>query len=218
MLVSLLRKFLKPLLERYSEDRFSVLAYEWDKPPRVEVAKKIADFVIKNVPITKNWCVLDIGCGTGLLTLFLQPYAGCIDAIDSSGGMIEVLKEKLERLNIANVNPIRVSVEEFEISPNKYDLIVSSMTFHHIKDIPAVLRKLDKFLKRGGYVAIGDLYKEDGTFHPTNEDVYHFGFTKEDFEGFFKNVGWEFIKFDEVHRRVKNGREYPIVVALAKKP
>jgi len=217
MLLSLLRKFLKPLLERYAEDRFTRLAYDWDKPPRVETAKKIADFIVKNVPLSGDWCVLDVGCGTGLLTLFLQPYVGCIDAVDPSEGMIEVLNEKLKALNIDNVHPVRASIEEFETSPERYDLIVSSMTFHHIEDIPSVLKKLDKFLKRGGYIAIGDLYKEDGTFHPTNEGVYHFGFTEEDFRNYFSSVGWKLLKFEEVHRRVKNGREYPIVVAIGRK-
>jgi tRNA (cmo5U34)-methyltransferase len=218
MLPSFFKKFLSPLLEKYREDRFTRLAYDWDKPPRVETAKKIADFILKEIPVSKDWCALDIGCGTGLLTLFLQPHLGCIDAIDPSEGMIEVLREKLSALNIGNVNPIKVSVEEFEPQRDRYDLIVSSMTFHHIRDIPSVLKKLNPSLKRGGFVAIGDLYKEDGTFHNSNEDVHHFGFTEEDFEKFFSSVGWKLTKFEKVHKRVKNGKEYPIVVAIGFKP
>jgi ubiquinone/menaquinone biosynthesis C-methylase UbiE len=215
---SFFKKFLNPLVEGNGNDRFTELAYEWDKPPRVETAARIADFILKNIPISKEWCALDIGCGTGLLTLFLQPHLKCIDAIDPSEGMIEVLKRKLSELNISNVNPIRVSVEEFEPQRDKYDLIVSSMTFHHIKDIPSVLKKLDPSLKRGGFIAIGDLYKEDGTFHPSNGDVYHFGFTEKDFENFFSSAGWKLVKFEEVYKRVKNGKEYPIVVAIGFKP
>jgi len=40
--------------------------------------------------------VLDFGCGTGLLSFFLQPYVGEITGIDTSKGMIEVFDKKIK--------------------------------------------------------------------------------------------------------------------------
>jgi Predicted methyltransferase (contains TPR repeat) len=42
--------------------------------------------------------VLDFGCGTGLLSFFLQPYVGEITGIDTSKGMIEVFDKKLKKI------------------------------------------------------------------------------------------------------------------------
>ena len=199
-------------------NRFDLLAKSWDKKPRrVENAKKVGEAILKNLPISKEWRVLDFGAGSGLLTFYLQPYAGQIDAVDNSKGMVEVLKEKISKSNARNIKPILGNVETLELPEEYYNLIVSSMTLHHIKKPLELFKKLYRSLKRGGYIAIADLQKENGTFHETNEGVFHFGFTEEELKNYLKLSGFEVLKIEVVNVIRKNGREYPVLLAIGRK-
>ena len=199
-------------------NRFGELAKIWDEAPyRVENTKKIGQAIVKNVPLSKNWKVLDLGAGTGLLTFYIQPYVKAIDAIDNSQGMLEKLKEKAESANILTINPILKGLEKDNLGENEYDAIISSKALHHMKDITSFLRKLYKTLKKGAYLAIADLEKEDGDFHSDNDRVYYFGFSKEELENYFKEAGLENFKFLIVNKIEKNNKEYPIFLAIGKK-
>jgi len=200
-------------------NRFDALAKTWDeKPRRVENAKRIGEAIVQKLNLSKDWRVLDFGAGSGLLTFYLQPFVGQIDAVDSSKGMVEVLTEKVQRSGVKNIRPLLGDVEDMDLGEERYDLVVSSMTLHHIKDPLGLFKKLFKALKGGGYIAVADLQKEDGTFHETNEGVYHFGFHKEELEKYLTLAGFEVVDISVVNVIRKNGREYPVLLAVGRKP
>ena len=196
---------------------FDEAARTWDlKPHRVETAKRVGEAILSSVPVSEDWRVLDFGAGTGLLTLFISPYVKEIFALDSSKGMVEVLRGKVEKLKVKNVKPVLGSYGEVEFK-EPFDLIVSSMSVHHVEDVGELFRWFSSVLKSGGYVAIADLLKEDGTFHSDNTGVFHFGFDREEFEGYMKSSGIELLSFKVVHSIEKNGRDYPIFLSVGRK-
>ncbi|EDP74046.1 methyltransferase domain-containing protein [Hydrogenivirga sp. 128-5-R1-1] len=198
--------------------KFDQLAKEWDeKPLRVENAKKIGQAIIDNILLSKDWIVMDFGAGTGLLTFYIQPFVKQIDAVDNSQGMLDVLKEKAEKANVDNINPILKDLEKNHLGEDKYDLIVSSMTLHHIKNVEKFLKKLYKALKKGGYVAIADLEEEEGTFHSDNEGVHHFGFDKEKVKELYERAGFKDIDVFTVNVINKEGKDYPVFLAIGRK-
>lgn len=199
-------------------NKFDYLAKIWDEAPyRVENTKKIGQAIVENIPLSKSWKVLDFGAGTGLLTFYIQPYVKAIDAVDNSQGMLEKLKEKAKIANISTINPILKNLEKDDLKEHEYDAIISSMTLHHIKNIITLLKKLNKALKKGGYLAIADLEKENGDFHSDNDGVYHFGFSKETLENYFKEAGFENFKFLIVNKIEKNNKKYPVFLAIGRK-
>jgi len=161
--------------------------------------------------------VMDFGAGTGLLTLYIQPYVEKIYAIDNSEGMLSVLKEKIENAGIDNIIPVLKDLEKDEFEENFYDLVISSMTLHHIRNIETFLKKIYGALKRGGYVAVADLEKEDGTFHDDNTGVYHHGFDKDYIERVFKEIGFKEVNVKTVNKIEKNGREYGVFLIAGRK-
>ena len=46
-----------------------------------------------------------------------------------------------------------------------FDLIYTLMVLHHVGDVETIIRKFRGLLNPGGYLAIADLYSEDGSFH-----------------------------------------------------
>ena len=134
--------------------------------------------------------VLDFGCGTGLLSLALQPHVRTITAVDSSQGMIDVLDAKVKAQDIKNVRTRRVDLEQGDELPGLFDLAVSSMTFHHIRDTGMLLDRIAGVLIPSGKIAIADLDLDEGMFHDSNEGVFHFGFDRHMMKKSFESAGF----------------------------
>ncbi len=202
--------------------RFDSVAREYDTPDKIKRSEKLVEFIFDNLPVSKNWKVLDFGCGTGITALMFSPNVSCVVGTDLSKGMLEVFKEKIEKNKVKNIKIYNKDILKSPLAEKDFDLIITSMTFHHIENIKKALEILKNYLKSGGYIVISDLEKEDGSFHSDNTDVKHFGFSEEEIKSFIKNSGLEDIKFQTLYEisKERDGkiRKYPVFIALARKP
>ena len=174
---------------------FDSAAATWDEEPRrVKLAREVADAIIDRAKPTRDMDALDFGCGTGLLTLCLQPHLRSITGIDSSGGMLEVLERKVEEQGLTNVRTAFFDMDRDGLPAGKFHLIVSSMTLHHIKDTASLIRLFHDLLLPGGSLCIADLDREDGTFHDNLAGVVHLGFDRMDIMGVLTGAGFTRIR------------------------
>lgn len=168
---------------------FDKEAAGWDDhPTRVKLAQDVANAIARAVPLGPTMDVLDFGCGTGIGTLQLAPSVGSITGVDSSAGMLEVLNAKIDRQGHTNVTTRRLDAGD-DLS-GAYDLIVSSMTFHHIADVDAQLTQFFRSLKAPGWLCVADLDPEQGEFHDDNTGVFHFGFERDALRRAFVRAGF----------------------------
>ena len=180
---------------------FDESAAQWDNnPTRVALARAVGAAVCRAVPLQPSWRALDYGAGTGLLTLHLQPHVASILAMDFSPGMLGTLRTKLETTGISNVETFQWDLEAKPFSQEAFDLVVSSMTFHHLRDVLLVLGRLTGLLKSGGWLAFADLEPEDRSFHGENiEGVFHHGFARPEVEQWLRDVGLTQVLVENVH-------------------
>lgn len=158
---------------------FNKDAVSWDqKTGRVKLAHNLASAMMNEVKFTHDMDVLDFGCGTGLLTLQLQPLVRSITGVDSSQGMIDILNSKIAEQMLSNVKTELVDIEKGEVLKGSFHIIVSSMTLHHIQDIESLFKQFYKCLLPGGCLCIADLDTDGGMFHKDNTGVFHFGFDR----------------------------------------
>ena len=199
-------------------NRFDLVASSWDSnSKRVQIAKSAADKILEIVPIKDNFDVLDYGCGTGLLGFGLSEFVKSVTGMDSSKAMIEEFNKKSQELNFENSNAIFHDINDNYLPKNSFDLIVSSMTLHHIKDTGDFVAKSVESLRSDGYLCISDLVKEDGTFHESgNDGVWHFGFELDDLKKIFESNGMQVIFLEEIYIVEKN-KNYPIFLIVGKK-
>ncbi len=201
--------------------RFDQVANRYDTPDKIKRSEKFVKKLLELIPIDKNFKVMDIGAGTGLVDIILSKYVGQIYAFDLSEGMLKVFEEKIKKNGIKNIKIFKKDVLNEDFPEKDYDLVITSMTFHHLDNPEEALRKIKDYLKGGGYVAIIDLEKEDGTFHSDNTDVKHFGFEKEHVKNWFEKNGFKDVKVITVYsiEKERNGkiREYPVFLAVGKK-
>jgi ubiquinone/menaquinone biosynthesis C-methylase UbiE len=158
---------------------FDAEAASWDEHPvRVKLAGDVARAIADRHIVTSDMDAMDFGCGTGLLTLQLAPLVRSIMGVDSSQGMLDVLKAKIARLKPANVRTQLVDLDKGDPLEGRYNLIASSMTLHHIRDTGDLFKRFNRILTPGGRLCVADLDSEGGRFHDDNTGVFHFGFDR----------------------------------------
>jgi 2-polyprenyl-3-methyl-5-hydroxy-6-metoxy-1,4-benzoquinol methylase len=202
---------------------FDKEAVSWDEQPgRVKLAKDIAQAISQHIPLTHEMDIMDFGCGTGLLSVELQPFVRSITGVDSSQGMLDIFNAKIAKLNLDNVNTLLVDLDKGDTLTGKYDLVASSMTFHHIKEIKPLIAEFYKMTRPGGYLCIADLDLDQGQFHSDNTGVFHFGFDRVALRKFSTEAGFVNVRdvvAAEVVKPDKNGemRNFSVFLLIGKK-
>jgi ubiquinone/menaquinone biosynthesis C-methylase UbiE len=116
--------------------------------------------VIELANVRPGNAVLDVGCGTGSLTLTAKSYAGPggkVCGIDAAPEMIEVAKEKASRSGLDVSFDVGV-IEKLDFPDSTFDVVVSRLVIHHLPD-DLKRRGFAEFLrvlKPGGHLFIAD--------------------------------------------------------------
>ncbi|MGM0622933.1 MAG: class I SAM-dependent methyltransferase [Campylobacterota bacterium] len=197
--------------------RFDNVAQHWDsKSKRVSIAKHAVENITQRIN-TRGKKILDYGCGTGLLAYGLSEEAQEVVGMDSSRGMLEVFEQKNSELGFDNVRCEYHDANKDTLGQESFDLIVSSMTLHHIKDPQNFLRQCYAALKTSGQLCICDLDEEEGDFHGDNSGVEHFGFSHAFIQKIFVQSGFEVTFLENIYHITKEDREYPVFLIIGMK-
>ena len=103
--------------------------------------------------------VLDLGAGTGLLTLALAAKVQTIWALDISPAMCDYLRTKAASAELENVEPVVGSAVSLPLMEESVDLVVSNYCLHHLSDPDKVkaLEEIRRVLRPGGALVLGDM-------------------------------------------------------------
>lgn len=162
--------------------------------------------------------MLDYGCGTGLLALALAPQVGRITAVDSSPGMLEVLREKANASARGNITILEADFATGPVPQDSFDLVISAMTLHHVDNVPALLETFFHLLKADGHLALADLDAEDGSFHAGGFGVRHHGFDRDNLAQQLARAGLVDIRVETASQIEKHSRTYTVFLATARRP
>ena len=195
-------------------DLFAHKAPDYDQDARrVDNVARIAEAMLARLRLDRGMRLVDFGSGTGLLLAHIAPLVGHITAIDVSPAMNRQLAAKRATLGCA-LEILQLDLANTPLE-RTFDGIISSMTMHHVADTAAMLGRLHGMLVAGGFIALADLEREDGSFHGDKAGVHHQGFEPEALAAQARLAG-----FDEVHTSTvseirKNGRSYPVFLLTA---
>ncbi|RQW88432.1 MAG: class I SAM-dependent methyltransferase [Geobacter sp.] len=179
-------------LEKEKKPRdFNEAASSWDEEPRrVRLAFEVAEALKREVVISSAMDVLDYGCGTGLVTLCLQPLVRSITGADTSDGMLEILRGKVAGQGLTNVKMVLLDPDRESFPAESFDLLVSSMMLHHVDDPVKLLNDFYRMLRPGGALAVADLDAEDGSFHGHGLSAAHSGFDRDRMRAMLEEAGF----------------------------
>lgn len=197
-----------------SRDHFADRAAGWERVGhRVDNVENIAGEMRRRIRFDPSMHIMDFGSGTGLLLERIAPLVAKISAVDTSPAMNEQLAGKMGELacelEILDVDLVRSTLDR------RFDGIVSSMTLHHIEDVPSLFRTFHGLLAAGGFMAIADLDAEDGSFHTDDTGVFHFGFDRDTLLGMARDAGFRDAEITTASVVRKTGRDYPVFLLTA---
>jgi ubiquinone/menaquinone biosynthesis C-methylase UbiE len=155
-------------------NEFDLKAATWDENPMHKArSEAIAARIKDKIPLKSNMTALEFGAGTGTTGFILSGLLKEVVLVDSSPEMVKKTAEKIQASGIKNLKAVHAGEEYFEDSQQKFDLVFSQMVLHHIPDTESIINSFAGILNTGGYLAIADLYREDGSFHGKGFDGHN---------------------------------------------
>ncbi|QPG75561.1 hypothetical protein FOA43_002916 [Brettanomyces nanus] len=159
-----------------------------------------ADNLVSPVFLQDNLKMMDFACGTGLMVQKLAPYFKganpTVIGIDISAAQIDAFQSKLQ--TIYRVNPsLNVQAYQYdiideqfdrdnslnrpdELVEDSFDIITTTLSFHHFSELKRIVGQLLKYLKKNGKLIIVDMYDHKDQYIQENVDsdspvAYHGG-------------------------------------------
>lgn len=118
---------------------------------------------IKQVTSIDNKDIVDLGAGSGRLTLQLAPYAKSIIALDASASMLKINEEKLLRKGYTNWHTVVSDHRHLPLEDNIADLVVSGWSICYVassnvegweENLEKVITEIKRILRPGGTIII----------------------------------------------------------------
>lgn len=127
--------------------------------------------IVEMAQIKPGDIVLDVGCGTGNLTLTARGYVGPSGSsygIDASPEMIDVARKKAKRSGLDAVFQLGL-IERIDYPEATFDVVISRLVIHHLPDDlkRRAFAEIMRVLKPGGLFFVADFRP------PTNAVLAH---------------------------------------------
>lgn len=167
-------------------DIFDIMADKYDTPDRIQIARLISDAIREYLVDTNNKNAVDFGCGTGLVGMQLLNNFNSILFLDSSQNMIDMIKQKINLLNIQNADTLCFDMEKESLLNLDADYIFMSQVLLHINDVELILSRLYDALNSGGHLIIVDYDKNEEVV----SDKVHNGFDQKELADLMTKIGY----------------------------
>ncbi|MCX6677375.1 MAG: class I SAM-dependent methyltransferase [Methanothrix sp.] len=136
-------------------------AKEFNK--RVMKNKEKSNRQVAMLSLSTDETVLDVGAGTGRLSIPMARLAKSVTALDQSEGMLSCLQENVASEGIKNIHCIQKNWQDVgEGELVQHDVVISSNSLG-VYDLRAALAKMDSLAKRAVYIfTFADGKRDDG--------------------------------------------------------
>lgn len=159
--------------------RFQKLAEEWWKPDgafkvvhtfnaaRVaHLAKRLPALMgrdaTQEAPLT-GLCILDVGCGGGLVSEPISRLGGDVLAIDAAERNVRIA-EQHARATGASVRYLHALPEDLGEQAGQFDIVMSLEVVEHVADVATFLSAIGRLVRPGGVLVIGTLNRTPASF------------------------------------------------------
>jgi SAM-dependent methyltransferase len=134
--------------------------------------------ILDQVPLRRGQTIVDIGAGTGFLTVELAQRSGAarVVAVDPWAEAMEVLRRKVDYLGLTNVELMISDASKLDLADESVDLVVSNLGINNFDNAAGVLTECYRVLRPGGRLLlstnlVGHMAEFYAAFRQVVEDV-----------------------------------------------
>ncbi len=140
--------------------RFAALTRFYDPVVRMTTReRRVKQHLLSSADILPGTTVLDIGCGTGTMTIWLKQRYPSADVIglDADPAILEIARTKAQRAGV-DIRFLEANAADIPLPDDAVHSVVSSLFFHHLDTDQkrAVLKEILRVLAPGGELHISD--------------------------------------------------------------
>ncbi len=149
-------------------EKFSQLAHKWWDPnsefkPLHDINPLRLDYIDRNAGLSAK-CVLDVGCGGGILSEGMAGAGANVTGIDLSYKALQVAKLHLLESG-KQVDYRKIAVEDLAAEqPAHYDVVTCLEMLEHVPDPGSVIAACAKLAKPGGWVFFSTLNRNPKSY------------------------------------------------------
>lgn len=207
-------------MHEQEQERFDDEAATWDDDPGHEERQQAVVRAIQQaVDLTPAMSALEVGGGTGRLSILLAERVGSVLVTDPSAGMVQVARQRIEEAGLGD----RLSAVQADLTTDRlegrYDVAWSSMALHHVDDPDGLLRAVAGLLVDGGRLLVADLDEDpDGAFHAGKAHFHgHHGFDRQRLAERLEAAGFTDVTFTDATTITKEDRDFGVFLCAATK-
>jgi len=152
-----------PISGRRYAQTMSYLGADWlDRSERVE--EEEPDVALDALKLATGSTVADVGAGSGYMTVKMAKRVGPtgkVYANDIQPQMLSMLRQRLDREKLANVDLVLGTYDDPKLPANTIDLILMVDVYHEFSQPQQMLRRMRDSLKPSGRLVLLEYRKED---------------------------------------------------------
>jgi ubiquinone/menaquinone biosynthesis C-methylase UbiE len=152
-----------PISGRRYAQTMSYLGADWlDRSERVQ--EEEPDVALDALKLAAGSTVADVGAGSGYMTVRMAKRVGStgkVYANDIQPQMLSMLRQRLDREKLTNVDLVLGTYDDPKLPANVLDLILMVDVYHEFSQPQQMLRRMRESLKPGGRLVLLEYRKED---------------------------------------------------------
>ena len=152
-----------PISGRRYAQTMSYLGADWlDRSERVQ--EEEPDVALDAIKLATGSTVADVGAGSGYMTVKMAKRVGPtgkVYANDIQPQMLSMLRQRLDREKLANVDLVLGTFDDPRLPANAIDLILMVDVYHEFSEPQKMLRRMHEALHPGGRLVLLEYRKED---------------------------------------------------------
>ena len=138
--------------------------------------------------LSPTWTIADLGCGSGILSNELAPFAKKVIGIDNSEPMLIAAQQRTEQTN--NVELRKGDLTALPIEDGSVDATLCVIVLTYLKDVDGAIREMARVLKPGGRAVVVDLLAHNRDPFRRQMGQVHSGFTTDALAKSFADAGF----------------------------